>query len=239
MASKAWNQTKSKRDPLASLSQPAALTFLTMPTEIRLNIYNHVFGVDTAVLDFQLIDGNHRMIGRNHTYLLHKPRPTGILLASRSIYTEARPVLFAHTTFVVNKYADFHQLPWATCCLDQPWMIKHISWTITTNDLQRRWNNGDLSVTQPSFPGLENLEMHCSAPNWESTPVAGIKFSHTEGRAKMLQLAMEHVDGVRFNKLVEEIHGKGQNSSEVGKGSCGTQAERGFLHAYQLALLSY
>ena len=202
--------SKSKQECASASCPPAVLNFLNVPTEIRLSIYSYVFGVDTAVLDFDRIEAGSGMMGHNYAYLLHKPRATRILQTCRTILTEARPVLFANTTFVVNKFADFHKLLWDTHCRNQPWLIKHIDRTIAAIDLEQRWNSDRLAVTKTSFPGLDVLEMHCSGPGWRADAITGVSPTYSEGRAKMLQLALGHVDGSRFDTLIEEVQGKGQ-----------------------------
>jgi len=112
------------------------------------------------------------------------------------IYREARAALFANTAFIVAKYADFHQIPRETRCTSTPGMIKHIEWTVAIDHLQRRWNNGDLGVNKTLFPGLESLELHCSAPNCSERDIRGFNVTYNEGCKEMLQLGMGHVGWV-------------------------------------------
>jgi hypothetical protein len=180
---------------------------MTIPIEIRLNIYGFVFGVDTAILEAQYIASENR----NYSYLLHKQRSSQILQTCDKVYKEARVILFANTTFIVNTHADFHRLPHETSCLREPWMIKYLVWKIATNDLQKRWRTGDLHVSEILFPGLESMEIYCAGPTWESTRVLpSFTMTYEDGRTKVLLLGMSHMDGSRFKRLVEDSTCRGQ-----------------------------
>jgi hypothetical protein len=180
---------------------------MTIPMEIRLNIYGFVFGVDTAILEAQYIASENR----NYSYLLHKQRSSQILQTCVKVCKEARVILFANTTFIVNTNADFHQLPHETSCLRERWMMKYLVWKIATNDLQKRWRTGDLNVSKTLFPGLESMEIYCAGPTWESTRVLpSFTMTYEDGRKKVLLLGMSHVDGGRFKRLVEDSSCRGQ-----------------------------
>jgi hypothetical protein len=86
---------------------------MTIPIEIRLNIYGFVFGVNTAILEAQCIASENRSC----SYLLHKQRSSQILQTYDKVCKEARVILFANTTFIVSTHADFHRLPYETSCL--------------------------------------------------------------------------------------------------------------------------
>jgi hypothetical protein len=180
---------------------------LTIPLEVRRNIYNFVFGNDTAVLEAQYIATENR----NYSYLLHQPRSSQILRTCDKVCKEARAILFANTTFIVNTHADFHRLPHETYCAREARLMKHVIWKIATNDLQNRWRTGDLNVSETLFPGLETMEIYCSGPTWESTRVLpSFTMTYEEGRKKILSLGMSHVDGRRFKRLVENSSCRGQ-----------------------------
>ena len=180
---------------------------MTIPIDIRLNIYGLVFGVDTATLEAQYIASENR----NYSYLLHKQRSSQILQTCDKVCKEARVILFANTTFIVNTHADFHRLPYETNCLREPWMMKYLVWKIATNDLQKRWRTGDLHVSETLFPGLESMEIYCAGPTWESTRVLpSFTMTYEDGRTKVLLLGMSHMNGSRFKRLVEDSTCRGQ-----------------------------
>jgi hypothetical protein len=180
---------------------------MTIPAEVRQNIYHFVFGCDTAVLEAQYLASENR----NYSYLLHKPRSSQILRTCDRVCKEARVILFANTTFIINTHADFHRLPHEARCVHEPELMKHLIWKIATNDLQKRWRTGDLNVSETLFPSLETMEIYCSGPTWESVRVLpSFTMTYEEGRKKVLSLGMSHVDGRRFKGLVEDRSCRGQ-----------------------------
>ena len=119
---------------------------MTIPIEIRLNIYGFVFGVNTAILEAQYIASENR----NYSYLLHNQRSSQILQTCGKVCKETRVILFTNTTFIVNT----HAVPHETSCLREPLMMKYLVWKIATKDLQKRWKTGDLHVRRHSFQAL-------------------------------------------------------------------------------------
>ena len=184
---------------------------MTIPTEIRLNIYGFVFGVDTTILEAQYIASENR----HFSYLLHKQRSSQILQTCNRVCKEARAILFANTTLIVNTHTDFRRLPYETSCLRERWLMKYLVWRIATNDLQKRWRIGDLNVSETLFPGLESMEIYCAGPTRESTRVLPSFTMTYEDGMKVLLLGVSQVDGRRFRRLVGGQFFPGADTSQA------------------------
>jgi len=151
--------------------------FLNLPVEIRLEIYDLLFGHGKLMIEAKHADDSSCLLPRNSSFpATLAPRSSQLLRVSRRILAEARPVLYANTTFHVLNQAFAGRLP-TTISDGHPCApyIKHLIWQLDCDilkhfypdDMDRRLDR-DLEESGRAGQWC-SLEIRCRAESWRNS----------------------------------------------------------------------
>jgi len=143
--------------------------FLDLPLEIRLDIYGLVFGCGKALIEAKNEDDSSCLLPRDSAFHNHGPRSSQLLRVSRTILLEARPVLYANTTFHVCTQAFAGKLP-ETFTNGHPCAphIKHLIWQLDC-DMLKHYYPEDLRLDPLEVAQWSSLEIRCRAELWRNS----------------------------------------------------------------------
>lgn len=150
------------------------MQFLNLPFEIRLNIYDQLFGEDTAFINS----------GRQDTGLEAElpsllpcsiPGPYGrgrsgqVLRTCKEILAESRPVLYQGTLFNSVAHAFAGRLP-ITFVNSNPSFahVRHLRWQLEC-DLLKNYEVAAVKIDEGDVRGLESIELVCQAESWKKS----------------------------------------------------------------------
>lgn len=151
-----------------------AISFLSLPPEIRLDIYSFAFG---SQIDAVLTADRQDLVENTETALLPaqvelvRPvnRSAQLLRVCKTILFEARPLLYANTTFHVRTRAFAGRLP-ATLTDGFPAAahVRNLTWQINCDMLKYVYLY-DLQFDASSLTELSSLEIRCQCESWKSS----------------------------------------------------------------------
>ena len=149
-------------------------SLLSLPVEIRLSIYDLVFG---SPIKAMLSAGRQDVASNTETCLLPASsrlmhpieRSSQLLRVCRTVYLEAHSLLYANTTFHVISQAFAGRLP-ATFTDGFPAAqhLRNLVWQLDC-DLLKHLYLDDLRLAPKSLAGLQNLELRCRSETWRES----------------------------------------------------------------------
>ncbi|KIX08008.1 uncharacterized protein Z518_02663 [Rhinocladiella mackenziei CBS 650.93] len=139
---------------------------LDLPLEIRLDIYSLVFGCGKAVIEPKNDDDSSCLLPLKSERQNQVPRSSQLLRVSRTILLEARPVLYANTTFHVLTQVFAGKLPSAvTNGHPSAPYIKHLIWQLDC-DMLKHVDTEELRLDSTEAGQWSSLEIRCRAEAW-------------------------------------------------------------------------
>ena len=145
-----------------------ACTLLGLPTEIRLNIYSHLFEEETVLLDA----GNHAgpsVALPARTLPARSPESAEILRTCKSLRGEAQPLLYQKLTFRVTNNNFAGSLPYrltdGLAIIDH---VKHLIWELHC-DFLKKFYFEDLAIPGEDVANLDSFEIRCRCENWHGS----------------------------------------------------------------------
>lgn len=208
-----------------------ATSFLSLPLEIRLNIYGLVFGDSNVIFGAKRkADDTYPLLPAETIALHDTQRSAQLLRVCSTILFEAQPVLYSKTRFHVIAHAFAGKLPY-TVTNGHPSAphVQHLIWQMDC-DLMKHFYPNDLRLDPAALAELKTLELRCRADAWRNSFVGEWcdREAFVKGRnqmieyAKMLQDAMSSGNGDGI-VLVEDRR-------EIDRGKVNLRLERSQKH---------
>ena len=200
--------------------KPGAL--LSLPVEIRLQIYSELFGAGRIILD----GGKHQkttsvISSTSAPITTVQSRSSQLLRTCKTVLDEARPVLYANTVFHVIQHTFAGSLPSSfTDSHPSAQYICDVIWQVEC-DILKRWYEDDLQF-QGAADGasIRSLEIRCRVDAWRGSYCGDVddRSKFVAGRDQVLEYGarllndMGSGDEKTFQRLVEDrrFNGKGE-----------------------------
>ena len=176
-----------------------APTFVTLPLEIRLQVYAHVFGSGKAIVEAKSEDDSSCMVPRHGTFQNRSSRSSQLLRVSRTILDEARPVLYNQSTFHIVNHSFAGKLPTRITdghpCAPH---IKHLIWQLDC-DMLKHFYPEEMRLDLPDIAQWSSLEIRCRADTWRDSFLGEWcdREAFLKGRAQVVDYARLFHDGMR------------------------------------------
>ena len=142
--------------------------FFDLPVEIRLDIYKLAFGTGKIVLQTSRSDTDSLLPAAASPQ--YRCQRSGQLLATcRTILEEARPILYANTTFQVVTHVFAGK--WPSTFTDGASIapfVKHLIWQVDC-DMMKMMYEEDLKMQPTDFSQLSSLEIRARAETWRDS----------------------------------------------------------------------
>ena len=223
--------------PAATSRHSSGPSLLSLPVEIRLEIYSLLFGQGKAMLNL----GNRPHLksfipGAAFETARAPERSSQLLRTCQTILHEAQPLLYATTTFHVLQHVFAGSLP--TSFSDGHGgakYMKHVVWQLEC-DLLKRWYAEDLQFqSADEWGSLQTLEIRCRADQWCGS-YHGEKDERAEfanGREQVVNYGawllqgMGNSERTTFLKLSEDrrYNGKGEVRIKLARGTAPLDSE--------------
>ncbi|KIV81729.1 hypothetical protein PV11_03892 [Exophiala sideris] len=207
--------------------------FLALPLEIRLEIYGLVFGRRKAVIAVKNGHTSSCMLPQNSTFQTHTQRSSQLLRVSKSVLMEARPILYANTTFHVLNQVFAGKLP-TTITNGHPCapFIKQLIWQVDC-DLLKHFYPEDLRLDPEDTAQWNSLELRCRADTWRNSFLGEWcdRESFVKGREQVLAYArvFQNAMGTHTASNVNLI----EDRSQLGRGRIILRLSRNRLNLTQ------
>lgn len=153
------------------------MSFFCLPVEIRLAIYEELFGQGVTSIDGGRQDTGSESqspsmlpttSGRVHT----QQRSAQMLRTCKTILAEASPILYKYTLFRTTFQAFAGRLPvQLTAGHPSAPHIRHLDWHLRC-DLLKKYDPTELHITSDDTRSLESVQIVCQAANWRE-PICG------------------------------------------------------------------
>lgn len=143
--------------------------FLSLPLEIRLEIYSLVFGHGKVVIEAETEDESGCMIPQKSRFENHVARSSQLLRVNRTILSEARAVLYSNTVFHVLSRAFAGKLPirLSNGHSFAP-HIRHLVWQLDC-DMLKRFYPEEFELDAEEAGRWSSLEIRCRAETWRDS----------------------------------------------------------------------
>jgi len=146
-----------------------AFEFLSLPPEIRVEVYQLVFGSGKAILEAENEDDNSYFIPQGSKSRSPVQRSSQLLRVSRAILDEARPILYANTTFHVLSSGFAGKLPLKiTNGHPLASYLKNWIWQLDCDMLKRHYPE-DLCLDTAETAQWNSVELRCRAESWRDS----------------------------------------------------------------------
>ena len=145
-------------------------SFLSLPQELRLEIYNLVFGQSHVVLGAKRRgDDDYSLLPRETAPLHDTCRSSQLLRVCRTIYCEAQPLLYGGTRFHILAQAFAGKLP-CTVTNGHPAAshIQHLTWQLDC-DLLKHFYPEDVRLDPVALAQVRDIELRCRAETWRNS----------------------------------------------------------------------
>lgn len=195
-----------------------AFEFLSLPCEIRVEVYQLVFGSGKPIIEAKNEDDNSCLIPEGSRSRNPVQRSSQLLRVNRAILAEARPILYANTTFHVLSCSFAGKLP-VRITDGHPFAsyMKNLIWQLDCDMLKHHYPE-DLCLDTAQAAQWNSLELRCRAESWRDSFLGEWydREAFVTGReqvinyARALGLAMSNPDYMEVN-LVED-------RSQLGRG---------------------
>jgi hypothetical protein len=147
--------------------------FLSLPYEIRSEIYAQAFGKSNkGVLSTSRLDSDALLLlptpeaGQQYSC----PRSGQLLRVCRAIYEEAIQILYSQTTFHTMSHLFAGKMPTAFATENHPFSahVKHLIWQVDC-DMMKHLYIEDLQLMKEEFANLQTLEIRARAETWRDS----------------------------------------------------------------------
>ena len=143
--------------------------FLDLPYEIRLEIYRLIFGSGKAIIEANSENDSTYLLPQNSILQNHIQRTSQLLRVNKTILSEARPVLYANTTFHVLTQAFAGKLPVKiTDGHPSSPFVRNLIWQLDCDMLKHCYVD-DLLLDTAAIAQWTNLELRCRAESWRDS----------------------------------------------------------------------
>ncbi|KAK5239756.1 hypothetical protein LTR40_014275, partial [Exophiala xenobiotica] len=146
-----------------------AASLFDLPPEIRLQIYAFTFGWGKVMIEVQDDENKPCLLPRRSVFQTQSSRSSQLLRVSKAILTEARPVLYANTTFHVLNRVFAGKLPIAVtdghACAPH---VKQLIWQVDC-DMMKHFYPEDLRLDPEDVSRWSSLELRCRADTWRNS----------------------------------------------------------------------
>jgi hypothetical protein len=146
------------------------MAFLDLPAEIRLSIYDLVFGNSNTVLSAKRRgDDRYSLLPAETTALHETHRSAQLLRVCKAIFLEALPILYSNTTFHIIAQAFAGQLP-LTFTNGHPAasQVRQLVWQLDC-DMMKHYYPDELRLSPTALVQLTSLELRCRAETWRNS----------------------------------------------------------------------
>lgn len=192
--------------------------FCTLPLEIRLEIYRLVFGTGKTLIEVKNGDTSSCILPQNGLFQTHAQRSSQLLRVNKSILREARPVLYANTTFHIMNQVFAGQLP-TTITNGHPCapFIKQLIWQVDC-DLLKHFYPEDLRLDPEDMVQWNSLDLRCRADTWRNSFLGEWcdRESFVNGREQVLAYARMFQDAMSTH-TASKVH-LIEDRSQLGRG---------------------
>lgn len=191
------------------------MSFFLLPLEIRLTVYEELFGMGIAS-----INGGRQDTGSEAQTPSMLPIVTGqgrsqqrsaqMLRTCKTILAEASPVLYKNTIFRSTFQAFAGRLPvQLTAGHPSAPKVRHLDWELKC-DLLKKYDPAELDISREDIQSLQSVQLVCQAASWRE-PIYGERcdrenLAHGRGQvidfAKALQQNMRR--GTKIVTLLED-----------------------------------
>ncbi|KAL2417327.1 hypothetical protein ABEF91_005581 [Exophiala dermatitidis] len=202
------------------------MEFLSLPLEIRLQIYCVVFGRGKAVIEANGENDSACVLPKDGTFQHHSQRSSQLLRVNRMILLEARPVLYANTRFHVMTHAFAGKLP-ARVTDGHPCApyVKHLIWQLDC-DMLKRFYSEDCQLEPAEAAQWLSFELRCRADTWRDSFLGEWcdRQAFVKGRDQVISCAR-----MFRNAMSSDTHGKAtlvEDRTQLGRGRVILKLER-------------
>ena len=162
-------QTQEISVPILSLTGSTSLRDL--PVETRLKIYSHLFSPSKVVLEAGNPSSNHSFLIPEAVNIRKRQsgRSSQLLRVCQLILYEARPVLYANTTFQIMMNTFAGSLP-SSLSDGHPIAkhVRHLVWQVDC-DILKKYYIEDFAFQQGDLGMLKNLELIAKVDTWKGS----------------------------------------------------------------------
>ncbi|KAK5055361.1 hypothetical protein LTR84_013111 [Exophiala bonariae] len=147
----------------------AAFEFLSLPSEIRIEIYHLAFGHGKVILEAKTEDDSGCLIPKDSKARSPAQRSSQFLRVSRAILDEARPILYANTTFHVlaGGFAGKLPLKLTDGHVFAPY-VKNLIWQMDCDMLKHHYPE-DVRLDTAQIAQWNSFELRCRAESWRDS----------------------------------------------------------------------
>ena len=143
-------------------------TLLELPTEVRLNLYSHLFDEQKILCDAGNDAGSGVMLPTRATPN-RAPKSAQILRACKLIQEEAEPLLYQKLVVYVSNNTFAGSLPYRLSDgVAGAHKVKHIVWQLHC-DLLKKFYFEDMVISSEDVVGLDSFEIHCQCEGWRDS----------------------------------------------------------------------
>lgn len=147
----------------------AAFEFLSLPSEIRIEIYQLAFGTGKVIIEAKTEDDSASLIPKHSRARNPVQRSSQLLRVSRAILDEARPVLYANTTFHILAGGFAGKLPLKlTDGHEFAPFVKNLIWQLDCDMLKHHYAE-DVRLDTAQIAQWNSFELRCRAESWRDS----------------------------------------------------------------------
>jgi hypothetical protein len=146
-----------------------AFEFLSLPCEIRIEIYQLVFGSGKHIIEAKNEDDSSCLIPQGSKSRNPVQRSSQLLRVNRAVLDEARPILYTNTTFHILSCSFAGKLP-LRIMDGHPFAlrIKNLIWQLDCDMLKHHYPE-DLCLDTAQAAQWNSLELRCRAESWRDS----------------------------------------------------------------------
>lgn len=166
-------------------------TLLSLPSEIRLEIYDLVFGRGKVIIDSKGDHQNSCLLPRNGNVQNPGHRSAQLLRVCKVILSEARPILYSNSTFHVITHEFAGRLPsQVTDGFPASRHVKNLIWQLDCDMLMLHYPE-DLKLDESMIARWNSLEIRCKADSWRNSFMGEWcdREAFVKGRTQMISYA--------------------------------------------------
>lgn len=182
------------------------MSFFSLPVEIRLAIYDELFGQGiAAVRDGRQDVGSESkapsVLPEIDSRTPLQPRSAQILRTCKTVLAEAAPILYNNTIFRTNFEAFAGRLPvQMTAGNPSASKIHHLEWSLKC-DLLKKYDPTELLINPQDTQSLRSVQIVCQAANWRE-PICGEwcdQEAFVRGRQQVIDFGKALQESMRTN----------------------------------------
>lgn len=212
------------------------LGFLSLPLEIRLEIYQLVLGHGTVFVELKTEDDSPCFLPANGRVQNPGRRSGQLLRVCKVILSEARPVLYNNSTFHVMTHAFAGRLPTKVTdgFITAP-HIRNLIWQLDCDMLKRHYPE-DLELDMSTIARWTSLEIRCRAHSWRNSFIGEWcdREAFVNGRTHLIGYARAFQSHMSSKDAPKSI-GLWEDRSQLGRGRVILKLHRNPLQIHSLS----